>query len=263
MSNKIHIFQKVVNVLVYLFFLSTTVYSVVGPAPDDENIPDGQTYITPSFWIEYVWTVIHILLGGFVIYQWFEDAHEPAIHGVGWHFVISVLLNAAWLALVKHGHYIIGFIFVLLTASSVSFVFYKLAKDYPASTWWDKILVHAPFSLWHGWIVFSAVVGFFQAFTHVKEDGPGVWSRIFVIIGILFLAGTAIGYVEYKKQKGDITSAFVIALGLLAVFTNQHDAWIRWTAFAFSIFSFLYPARPYVFKLVGRSTESEQAPLLG
>ncbi|KAI9474840.1 hypothetical protein BDB00DRAFT_966283 [Zychaea mexicana] len=261
--SKLHIFQKVVNVVVYLFFLSTTVYSIVGPAPNDDVIGEGQTYITPSFWIEWVWTVIHLLLGAFVIYQWFEPAHEQAIHGVGWHFVISVLLNAAWLALVKHGHFIIGFIFVLLTASSVSYVFYNLSKNHPATTWCDMILIHAPFSLWHGWIVFSAVVGFFQAFTHVSEDGPGFWSRIFVIIGILFLAGTAIGYVEYKKEKGDLTSAFVIALGLLAVFTNQQDAWIRWFAFAFAILSFLYPARAVVFKKLGRNTDAASAPLLG
>ncbi|KAI7853210.1 hypothetical protein BDC45DRAFT_442558 [Circinella umbellata] len=261
--SKLHIFQKVVNVVVYLFFLSTTVYSVVGPAPEDGDASDGQTYITPSFWIEWVWTVIHLLLGAFVIYQWFDNAHQQAIKGVGWHFVISVLLNAAWLALVKHNHYIIGFVFLLLTASSVSFVFYNLANNHPAANWYDKLFIHAPFSLWHGWIVFSAVVGLFQAFSHTSEEGPGVWSRIFVIIGLLFLTFTSVGYVEYKKQKGDITSAFVIALGLLAVFTNQSDNWIRWVAFAGAIISFLYPARPYVFKLVGRDTEAENAPLLG
>ncbi|CDS02851.1 hypothetical protein LRAMOSA00254 [Lichtheimia ramosa] len=260
---KFHIFHKVVNVLVYLFFLSSTVYSVVGPAPDDTSVDDGQTYITPSFWIEYLWTLIHILLGGFVIYQWFEDAHEAALHGVGWHFVISVILSAIWLALIKHSHYIIGFIFLLLTASSVSYVFYNLEKNYPANSWWDRLFIHAPFSLWHGWIVFSAVIGFFQAFTSVHEDGPGFWSRLFVIIGMAVLVFTAVGYVEYKKEKGDLTGALVIALGLLAVFTNQHDPWIHWFALAFAIITFLYPARPYIFKLLGRSSDTENAPLLG
>ncbi|KAI9313073.1 hypothetical protein BX666DRAFT_1880454 [Dichotomocladium elegans] len=249
--SKLHIFQKVVNVLVYLFFLSSTVYSVVGPSPDE------------AFWIEYVWTAVHLLLGGFVIYQWFEDAHEPAIHGVGWHFVISVVLSEIWLALIRHGHYIIGLIFVLLTASSVSLVFYKLEKEYPSNSWWDKLFIHAPFSLWHGWIVFSVVIGFFQAFTHVHEDGPGVWSRIFVIIGEIVLCSTAVGYVRFKKQRGDITGAFVIALGLLAVFTNQQDPWIHWSALTFSIITFLSPAYPFVLKRFGRSTGDENAPLLG
>lgn len=45
--SRLHLFQKVVNVLVYLFFLSATVYSVVGPAPSDDVAHEGQTYITP------------------------------------------------------------------------------------------------------------------------------------------------------------------------------------------------------------------------
>ncbi|CAO3632021.1 unnamed protein product [Cunninghamella echinulata] len=259
--SRLHIFQKVANVIVYLFFLSATVYSIV--SPKDGTVSDGHTYITPSFWISYIWTLIHILLGGFVIYQWFDAAHEAAIHGVGWHFVISILLNSAWLGLLKSGHTFIAFIFVLLTASSVSYVFYNLEKNYHAESWTDKLFVHAPFSLWHGWIVFSAVVNFFQLVSHTSEDGPGVWSRIFVIAGLLFLTGTAVGYVEYKKNKGDVTGALVLGLGILAVFTNQQDPWIHWTALALAIITLAYPLRPYVFKLLGRSTDAENAPLLG
>lgn len=83
------------------------------------------------------------------------------------------------------------------------------------------------------------------------------------IFAILFLTSTAIGYVEYKKHKGDLTGAFVIGLGLLSVFTNQHDPWIHWPALAGAIFTLLYPARPYIFNLVGRDSNAENAPLLG
>lgn len=73
------------------------------PHVSNITVNDGLSYrilITHlAHWIEYVWTLIHFLLGGFVIYQWFEPAHEAAIHGVGWHFVVSVLLSSAWLTL--------------------------------------------------------------------------------------------------------------------------------------------------------------------
>jgi hypothetical protein len=139
----------------------------------------------------------------------------------------------------------------------------KLTKDYPTNSWADKLFVHAPFSLWHGWIVYSAVINLFQAFTTVKDDGPSVWIRILVILAFVFLTSTAIGYVEYKKQKGDVTGALVIGLGLLAIFTNQHDPWIHWSALVATIITLIYPARPYVFKLVGRDSNAENAPLLG
>ncbi|KAI8974081.1 hypothetical protein BDB01DRAFT_854046 [Pilobolus umbonatus] len=258
-----HVFQKIVNVLVYLFFLSATVYSVVGPSPSEGQEQEGSTFITPSYWIESVWSLVHVLLGGFVIYQWFDAAHEAAIHGVGWHFAISVLLNAAWLALIRTGHYIIGFFFVLLTAASVSFVFYRLAKEFPSNNIWDKIFVHAPFSLWHGWIVYSSVINFFQMFSTFRDSAtPNVWHIIAVIIGLLFLTSTAIAYVEVEKQRGDVTGALVIGLGLIAIFTNQHDAWIKYTALATGILSLLYPLRLVVIRMTGRNS-NENAPLLG
>lgn len=80
-----------------------------------------------------------------------------------------------------------------------------------------------------------------------------------VILAIVFLTTTAVGYVEYKKQKGDVTGALVIGLGLLSIFTNQHDAWIHWSALAGAIITLLYPIRPFVFP----SSNAENAPLLG
>lgn len=106
------------------------------------------------------------------------------------------------------------------------------------------------------------MINLFQAFTGLRENGPNVWIRILVIIAIVFLTSTAIGYVEYKKQKGDVTGALVIGLGLLAIFTNQQDAWIHWPALTGAIITLLYPLRPLVFKLAGRSS-AENAPLLG
>ncbi|KAJ2961888.1 hypothetical protein NQZ79_g2889 [Umbelopsis isabellina] len=262
--SRLHIFQKVANVVVYLFFLGATVYSVAGPKPDPKIILQYETYITPAAWVFYIWSLIHLLLGGFVIYQWFEPAHEVAVHGVGWHFVISTVLNAVWLSLWHKGHLVLALIAILFTASSISFVFYNLEKNYPSSNWWDRILVHAPFSLWHGLIIFIATLNAFAAFTSTQEHGPDTLHITLAIFGLVFLTSTAIGYVEYKGAKGDITGALVIAIGLFAVFDHQTNPVIHWSALAAGIITALYPARPYIFRLLGRSSDSgENAPLLG
>lgn len=46
--SRLHLLQKVANVVVYLFFLGATVYSVVGPKPDPKVILEHETYITPG-----------------------------------------------------------------------------------------------------------------------------------------------------------------------------------------------------------------------
>lgn len=50
-------------------------------------------------WVFLLWSLIHLLLAGFVIYQWSEAANEAAMQGVGWQFIISALLNSLWFAL--------------------------------------------------------------------------------------------------------------------------------------------------------------------
>jgi cytochrome c oxidase subunit IV len=95
-----------------------------------------------------------------------------------------------------------------------------LEKNYAANNWWDRIFVHAPFSLWHGFVVFVAVLNTFAAFTSTQEDGPDTLHITLVIFGLVFLTSTAIGYVEYKGAKGDVTGALVIAIGLFGVFAQ-------------------------------------------
>jgi phosphatidylserine synthase len=119
--------------------------------------------------------------------------------------------------------------------------------------------VFRPFSLWHGWIVYFAVINLFQAFTGLHENGPTVLLRILVIIGLAFLTFTAISYVEYKKYRGDITGAAAIGIGLLAIFSNQHDPWIHWIALICGITTLLYATRPYLFGLV---SAEENVPLI-
>jgi len=259
----LHLVLKISNVIVYLMFLSSTIFSVVGPDADDDTLSKHETYITPAYWANYVWSLIHILLGGFVITQWFEGAHQGVVNGVGWHFVISTLLNSAWLVLWHKGYLGLSLIAVLLTASSVSFVFYNLEANYPAAQWYSKLFVHAPFSLWHGWVVFVATQTVFATFTSVQKHGPNTFHVVLSVIGIIFLGSTAVGYVEFKKQKGDVLGALVIAWGLFGIFANQTNPWIHWVAFADGIFATIYPVRPYVARLFGRRTLGEQAPLLG
>jgi hypothetical protein len=259
---RLHLLLKVSNVFVYLFFLSSTVYSIFGPNPDKETLEKHLTYLTPSGWVHYVWSAIHVLLGGFIIAQWFDVAEAGVVHGVGWHFTISTLLNAAWLVLWHKGHLVLSLIAILLTASSVSFVFYNLESNYPATNWTNRLFVHAPFSLWHGWVVYAATLSVFATFTSVQKHGPDTFHIIISLIGILFLGSTAIGYVEFKKQKGDILGAIVLAWGLYGIAANQHNPWIHWFAFAEGLIATLYCARPFVARLLGRST-SESAPLLG
>ncbi|KAG0325609.1 hypothetical protein BG000_001734, partial [Podila horticola] len=90
--------SKVANIIVYLTLVSGNLYSVFGGHKDQDSPydPHHASYVTPAPFTFGVWTVIHFLFGGLMVFQWFSEKVHDA---VGWHFVLASLLTTAWLAL--------------------------------------------------------------------------------------------------------------------------------------------------------------------
>jgi len=254
---------KVTNVLVYIFLLGSTVYS--GFNPENDNSPYGGkkhvTFITPAPFVFGIWGLIHFLLGGFVIYQWFGD-QELVLDGVNWHFVNITIFNAIWLSLWHYDYLILAWIVILITTIPVSMIYAVLRRreDYSLN---ELIWIHAPFSLYHAWIVVIAVISTFAAFTPDKESDdskPGLIVQIFVFIALLGLAKLAtIGYLY--GGKGDIAGSIVIAWSLYGIAVEQKDPFIHWSAFVLAIISSILIFVPIVHKL--RHRHEESTPLLG
>ncbi|RIA85181.1 hypothetical protein C1645_741786 [Glomus cerebriforme] len=254
---------KVSNLLVYVFLLGANLYSGLGPDNDDspyrENHP---TYISPAPFVFGVWGIIHFLLGGFVIYQWFGP-QELILDGINWHFVGITLLNTLWLVLWQTDYLILAWITILITASQVSFVYRILKQNREGGANLNELIwIHAPFSLYHAWIFVIVVISTFAAFAPDKKDdeSPSVLIKILVVIGLLVLESTAIGYIE--KFKGDIAGAVVIAWSLYGIAVEQSDPVIHWVALVLAILTSIHIFVPIVKKIRNRSSD-ETAPLLG
>jgi len=255
---------KISNLVVYIFLLSATLYSALGPeqSRDDSPYHDKPTYISPAPFVFGVWGLIHFLLGGFVIYQFF-GAHDIIVDGINWHFVGITLLNSLWLALWQTDHRILAWFTILITAGQVSFVYHVLKRHREDGCSINELIwVHAPFSLYHAWIVVIAVISTFAAFTHAKSDDekPTILMRVLVILALLFLEGTAAGYIE--KFKGDIAGAIVIDWALYGIAVEQSDPIIHWSALVLAVITSIHILKPIVQKLV-RGNSDESAPLLG
>jgi len=254
---------KVANVLVYIFLLGSNVYS--GLKPDNDHSPYGGkhlTYISPAPFVFGVWGLIHFLLGGFVIYQWFGD-QELVLDGINWHFVNITLLNALWLALWHNGYLILSWIIILITTAPVS-VIYAVLKQRDGNNINEIIWIRAPFSLYHAWIVVITFISTFAAFAPDRKDDdshPGLIVKIFVVIALLILAKLAtIGYLY--KGRGDVAGSIVIAWYLYGVAVEQNDPVIHWTALVLAIISSIVIFGSAI-KTIRHRHSGESAPLLG
>lgn len=120
------ILLKIVNVIVYLFFLGSNVYTVA--APQGIYYHGKETYITPAPWAFLIWSLIHVLLLGTIIYQFFPQGKRVIIDGISWRFPLLAVLNAVYVNLWATRHYIIGLFSYLVqccafTNTLLAFVF--------------------------------------------------------------------------------------------------------------------------------------------
>jgi hypothetical protein len=158
----------------------------------------------------------------------------------------------------------LAWITILITSLLVSLV-YNVLRQYHregSATINERVWVHAPFSLYHAWIFVITVVSTFAAFASEKEhdEKPTILMKILVVIGLLVLESTAVGYIE--ALKGDIAGAIVIDWALYGIAVEQQDPVIHWTALVLAVVTSIHIIKPLYKRFVQGSTE-ESSPLLG
>lgn len=62
-------------VAVFIFLFSTGLYGAMSPAGHGGK----DTYITPSPFTFYIWTLIDLLLLGYCVYQFFDSSHDAIV----------------------------------------------------------------------------------------------------------------------------------------------------------------------------------------
>jgi hypothetical protein len=229
---------KIVNVLVYLLFLGSNISTIF--VPSDIYFKGKETYITPSPWAFLIWSLIHLLLLGTIVYQFTPDGKKVIIDGISWRFPLLGLLNAIYVNLWASQHYAIAFIFALLVSSAVTHIYYIVKKSHVPSNLADELFVHLPFSLYHGWTTILVVLTAFEAFgTNAWNHPPGVWTKTFVFLGLFFFEATAAAY-AFSTPEGDLPAAIAITWSLFAIFDRQHTPFIHWSALAFALLSLIW-----------------------
>ncbi|HEY2492314.1 MAG TPA: tryptophan-rich sensory protein, partial [Paenibacillus sp.] len=140
-----------INVLV-----STT--TLVGGRKTGDVSAMYPTYITPAGYAFTMWSVIYILLTGFVIYQ-FNRSNESrdSIQTIGIGFIASCLLNIAWLLLWQYLYIELSVVVMVLLLLSLMILYVRARRiSYPTigEFWFVKL----PFSLYLGWICVATIL---------------------------------------------------------------------------------------------------------
>ncbi|KIY64329.1 hypothetical protein CYLTODRAFT_493224 [Cylindrobasidium torrendii FP15055 ss-10] len=230
------ILLKIVNLLTYFLFLGSNLYTIA--APRSIYYTGKETYITPAPWAFLIWSLVHLLLLGTVIYQFFPGGKAVIIDGISWRFPLLGVLNAIYVNLWASHHFIVAFIFALLVSSCVTHIYYVVKKYHSSQSAADEVFVHLPFSLYHGWTTVLVLLTAFEAFgNNAATQKAGIWTKVFVFLALFFLEGTAATY-AFSSKEGDLPASISIAWALWAIFAHQRSSgFIHWSALVFAVLS--------------------------
>jgi hypothetical protein len=261
------ILLKVVNVILYVGFSGSNIWSVAGPT---HYYGYGkETYLTPATWTFGIWSLIHFLLLGTVIYQFFDSGKKVIIDAINWRLPLLILLNTFYINIWGHGHYVVAFIFSLLVSSAVSHIYYIVKKHHAPENLHDELWIHLPFSVWHGFTTYLIFLTAFDAFgVNALHHHAGIFTKVFVFLSLLFLESTSAAY-AFSSPEGDLAGSIAIAWSLFGVFDHQRSSvFVHWTSLVFAVLSTFWIGKA-VYGLVVRHRsggiilDSERAPLIG
>ncbi len=201
---------KLVQLINLLAFLSVVAFNYLANALPLHGVKTGQvaddfnSKFIPADFTFSIWGIIYISLAIFIFYQiflMFQDAPRRNIYvrRIGLWFVISCLLNIAWL---WFWHLkMIGVAFVLMLALLIVLAtIYRRLKICKSKTDWSiRILFFLPFSLYTAWVSVALIANLFILLINLEISFLGVGQSSWTIFWLLLLSG--IGTIVLFKRK--------------------------------------------------------------
>jgi len=182
------------NIIAFVFTVivnslagSTTLIGGVNTAQISDSNP---TLITPAGYVFSIWGIIYVLLGVFVIFQALPSQKEKEYtKKVGWLFVLSSIINIAWLFLWQFEYLIFSVALIFMLLATLIAIYLRLDIGKSKVELREKIAVHLPFSTYLGWITIASIANVATALVSINWNGLGInqetWASLIIIIALL------------------------------------------------------------------------------
>jgi len=195
---------------------STTLIGGVNTAEISDANP---TLITPAGYVFSIWGIIYILLAIFVIYQALPSQKEKEYtKKIGWLFVLSSTANIVWIFLWQYQILSASVILIFLLLATLIAIYLRLNIGKSTASLREKLAVHAPFSVYLGWITIASIANVAVFLVSEKWDGLGIspetWATLIIIVALVIT-------LLVLATRKDIAYGLVIAWALTGIAVNQ------------------------------------------
>ncbi|MCX8188659.1 MAG: tryptophan-rich sensory protein [Nitrososphaeria archaeon] len=211
------------NVLLFIFTLlvnglagGTTFIGGKNTAQVSDSYP---TLITPAGYVFSIWGVIYILLGVYVVYQFFAfSLVEKFQRRIGWLFVLSCIFNVIWLFLWQFEYLTLSVILMFLLLATLISIYLRLDIGKSKVSITERLVFHLPFSVYLGWISIASIANVAVTLVSLKWNGFSIDFTVWVTL--IIIAVLLITLIMLVTRK-DLAYALVVVWALLGISVKQ------------------------------------------
>jgi benzodiazapine receptor len=170
---------------------------------------------TPAGYVFAIWGLIYLGLTAFTVYQALPAQRDrPLIEQIGYWFVISSLLNIAWLFLWHYLQFPLSLLAMLCLLGSLIAIYLRLDIGRGNVSRQDKLLVHVPFSVYLGWISVATIANASIVLYKLGWNGFGIAPEVWTVLMVVIAAILGIAMIVLRS---DIAFALVIVWALVGI----------------------------------------------
>jgi translocator protein len=204
------------TVMVNSLASSTTLIGGVSTAQISDSNP---TLITPAGYVFSIWGIIYFLLGVFVIFQALpSQKQQEYTKKIGWLFVLSSIINIAWLFLWQYKFLSLSVVLMFLLLATLILIYTRLRIGKTPVKLREKLAVQVPFSVYLGWITIASIANVSATLVSVNWNGfgiaPEMWATLIVVVAVVIT-------LLVLATRKDIAYALVIIWALIGIAVKQ------------------------------------------
>ena len=213
-------YQKILNTLALLFMLAMNTLAISLPLGGKTTGELSDMYpnlFVPAGFTFSIWSIIYLLLIGFIINQWISSADKSEIDKVGLWFIINGLANGAWIVAWHYQLVPVSLIIMFVLLGSLIMIYRNLNVNY-FGLHGVRWFVNVPISVYLGWISVATVANFTTVLVHYGWSGFGISEDVWSVM--VLMVAVVLGCVMMYRHK-DIFYAAVIAWASYGILSKR------------------------------------------
>jgi len=176
-------------------------------------------YFVPAGYVFSIWGIIYLLLLGFTVHQARPSQRDSGfLDSVGWLFVLSCLLNSAWIFL-WHWRLVLPSVLVMFgLLGTLILIYLRLDIGVTKPSRYEQLYVHLPFSVYLGWITVAPIANVTALLVSIgwPSYGPAATNWTIIVIAV----AAAIGLTSVWT-RGDVGYNLVLVWAFAGIVVKQ------------------------------------------